>query len=288
MDVHGGLGFPSLLTDHVYNNALLGRICVRAPYFALHNTSFDGTRFSAFGPTELPLGVEQTPMSAGDIGRHGAIAGLCCAALSQRDETRRYYLAQRAEYTGFCLGTNPAAVRFESELEYLDKRSAVAQVRARVAEQTLAEMRVSYTILTVAAFQRLFRDRAQTTPEVLPGEHYQGGLTGVLEQTPDVCRLTVESIPVSVCAGHFTGYPAMPVAALMNQLSRLAGQMVGGQPYYVAEGAVSADDLLWAGSGAVFEVRRSSPAGEINRFSCRVTSGGRVKGEMDITLALVS
>lgn len=222
-------------------------------------------------------------MSAGDIGRHGAIAGLCCAALSQRDETRRFYLAQRAEYRGFDLGAGDRVVRFESELEHLDKRSAVAQVRALAGGMTLAELRVSYTILTATAFERLFRNYAQEVPGSAPSRTYQGDLRGTLECTPHTRRLSVTSIPESVCAGHFNTYPAMPVAALMNQLSRLAGGLVD-RPYYVAEGSVSADDLLWAGSEAVFEVRRTVQEGNVHRFTCYATSGGRLKGEMEITL----
>jgi len=265
--------------------ALFERICVRPPYFALRDLEFSGGRFSATGPLERPLGGERSPMSAAEVGRHAAIAGLCCAALAQRDDARRYYLAQRADYRGFVPGTLQGAVRFESVVQRLDKRAAVVKTWADVGGAPLAVVEVVYTVLSAPAFERLFRDRAQPTLTALPasgGVPYCGELTGTLERSPGTLRLHVAAIPQEVCAGHFDGYPVMPVAALMSQLSRLAGGLMDG-PYHVTGGLIEADDLLWAGSEAVFEAKRVFRAGNAHRFRCLTFSGGRVKGRMDLT-----
>lgn len=276
----------SLLTRYVYEPALFSRIGVRPPYFALRDLAFDGTRFSALASAELPRRAEQTPMSAADIGRHGAIAGLCAVALSQRDETRRYYLASSAEYEGFYQDASEGPVQFESEVGHLDKRSATAHVRASLAGKTVATLDVSYTIFTETAFERLFRAHAQPTETVALGEAapYRSALQGTLERSADSLRLHVGAIPKEACMGHFEGFPCMPVAILMHELSGLAGQLMG-CPYYVAQGTVEANDLLWAGSEAVFEVERLHTEGEGQRFACRATSQGLTKGELTITLA---
>lgn len=225
-------------------------------------------------------------MAAGDIGRHGAIVGLCCAALAQRDDTRRYYLARQAECQGFYLGSREGVVTFEGELERLDKRSAVSRVRARVAGETLSELRVTYTILTASAFERLFAERARPLHGPAP-QHYEGTLEGTLEQASNVRRLTVPAVPLRVCAGHFDGYPAMPVATLMSQLSQLAGEMMG-TPYIISRTYVAADDLLWAGSEAVFEVRRTGQQGGEHHFRGSVTSQGVSKGAVEMVFTSVT
>jgi hypothetical protein len=144
---------------------------------------------------------------------------------------------------------------------------------------------VAYTVLSAPAFERLFRDRAQVVPRPCAEAGYQGDLPGrTLERTADRVRLQVERIPLGVCAGHFDGYPAMPVAVLMGQLSRLAGELMG-TPYHVAAGLVEADDLLWAGSEAVFEATRVAREGSEHRFDCLTYSGGRIKGRMELTLS---
>lgn len=270
--------------EPVRHTALFRRICVRPPYFALQNLELSGGCLSAIGSVELPLGGERSPMSAAEVGRHAAIVGLCCAALAQRDDARRYYLAQRADYQGFVPADPQGVVRFKGDVQRLDKRAAVVKVGAEVGGAPLAEVEVAYTVLTAPAFERLFRDRAQPTSTVpTPGDAgYDGELTGVLERTPDTLRLRVAAIPLEVCAGHFDGFPAMPVAVLMSQLSRLAGGLMNG-PYHVTAGLIEADDLLWAGSEAIFEAKRVFERGREHRFRCLTYSGGYIKGKMELT-----
>ncbi len=220
--------------EPVCREALSERICVRPPYFALDNLEWNGQTFSATGPAQLPRGGERSPMAAAEVGRHAAIAGLCAAALTQRDDTRRYYLAQRADYSGFTPRPGRGAVRFESVVKHLDKRAAVARVCAYAGGGTLAEVVVHYSVLSASAFERLFRDRLRPALPAADTRRYHGELTGRLESTPETLRETssetlrlhVEAIPEAVCAGHFDGYPAMPVAVLMSQLSRLAGTLM--------------------------------------------------------------
>ena len=269
--------------EPVCPEALGKRICVRPPYFALETPEWDNQTFSATGPVQLPRGGERSPMAAAEVGRHAAIAGLCSAALTQRDDARRYYLAQRAHYTGFTPRTEQGAVHFESKLQHLDKRAACSLVRVFAGGGPLAEVTVNYTVLSAGAFERLFRDRARPASPETTRKPYTGELSGRLERAPETLRLYVEAVPAEVCAGHFDGFPAMPVAVLMSQLSRLAGELMEGVPYHVTAGLIDADDLLWAGSAAMFEAVRTSRNGKEHRFHCSSYAAGRVKGQMALT-----
>jgi hypothetical protein len=260
---------------------LLERIGVRPPYLALGEMALEGRFFTASARAEAPSFAEQGPMTAAELGRHAALAGLCHAALSQRDDKRRYYLARQAH----CHYTANAApygsrVGLRSEIA-VEKRQARADITVTAAQRPLAEFTVNYTILTEPAFARLFsRHRQPTFPTThnpykhLLAEAFQRG-EDWLEQ-----RFTV---PASACAGHFEDYPALPVAVLMGQLSYLAGQLAG-KPFRVSRGEVEASDLCWAGEEARFSVQRAATEGSEQRFECSAHAEDRQTGHMSLWL----
>jgi hypothetical protein len=268
--------------------SLLARICVRPPYFNLRELALDGLRFAATSRAEAPPFLEIGAMTAAELGRHAAIAGASHGALSQGDDKRRYYLARHAE----CRYTpNPAPygtpVRFASQLESLGKRDLRALVTASAAGAPLAEFTIDYAILTEATFERLFRSKAQPSPSRsspyghLLSEDYQRGA--------DWLEQRIDAVPVAACAGHFEGYPALPVAVLMGQLSYLAGRLVDDEPrpFRVVRGSVSADDLAWAGEAVHFCVRRTRRESAVREFACEAFASGRPVGHMALTLELV-
>lgn len=146
---------------------LLARICVRPPYYALHNERFTETIFSAEAVAELPQGLALGPMRPGDISRHGAIAGSCAVALTQRDSLRRFYLATKATYQGF-LSEAPygSPVQFSAAVKDMDKRKARAEIHAYVGAGLLATLEVEYSILSVTLFERLNAERRRTTSKL--------------------------------------------------------------------------------------------------------------------------
>ena len=261
------------------------RICVRPPYFALAGIALEGRYLEANAVAEAPAPLEVGPMPAAEIGRHAAITGLCHAAASQDDDRRRYYLAQHAECayhaSDLPYGTQ---VRFRSELLELTKRSARAEVIATSEGERIGALTVDYTILTEAAFERLFRSRARTTSasaspygELLQREYRRAG---------DVVEQVIDAIPARACVGHFDGYPALPVAVLMGQLAYLAGELHGDgeRRFRVTRGSVDASDLAWAGERARFRVAHVGAEGDAERYRCDAFAGERQVGSMMLSL----
>jgi hypothetical protein len=269
---------------------LAPRIGVQPPYVALYDMALAGLEFKATAVAESPAGLERGPMPAAELGRHAAITGLCHAAAEQDDDRRRYYLARRAaclyEPNGAPYG---APVRFTSRVSELTKRACTVAVRAETTAGPLATFEIDYTILTDAAFRRLFRSRERPTP---PVESPYGRLLSTDARVEgQTVEQHIEEIPVSACAGHFDRYPALPVAVLMGQLSYLAGQLVSDppRPYRVTRGDVEAEDLAWAGESVTFRVRRDGTwrdeAGtEGLRMACEAIADDRSVGGMTLWL----
>lgn len=268
--------------------AALRRICVRPPYFALRDGVRAGRFLQATATAESPPFLELGPMPAAEVGRHAAIAGLLHAALEQRDDARRYYLA-RAATCAYLPNPSPygAPVAFRTELLDLDRRSAHVRAEARTEAGPLAQIELRYAILTEAAFERLFRHRAVAT--FAAPSPFGRLLTEAFERRGDAVSQTIEAIPVAACTGHFDGFPAMPVAVLMGQLAFLAGQLFvdargAPAPFRVVRGEIAADDLAWAGEPARFVVARDGADGDGRRYRCRVDVAERTVATMALWL----
>jgi len=101
-------------------------------------------------------------MRAAELGRHGAVAGLCAVALSGlNDASRRsYYLAKRAEYRG--KGSRAlygAPIRFSARVADRGKREARELVEARVGDargDKVMDLDVAYAVIGDKTFERLF------------------------------------------------------------------------------------------------------------------------------------
>lgn len=266
---------------------LAPRIGVQPPYVALDDMTLAGLEFRAHARAESPAGLERGPMPAAELGRHAAITGLCHAAAEQDDDRRRYYLARKAACR---YEPNPAPygapVRFTSRVSELTKRACTVVVRAETEAGPLATFEIDYTILTDAAFRRLFRQRERPTPSV-PTPYDRLLSTDALVDE-EVAEQHLGEIPVSACAGHFDRYPALPVAVLMGQLSYLAGRLMP-RPYRVTRGDVEAEDLAWAGEPVTFRVRRDGTwrddaGAEGPRMVCEAIADDRPVGGMKLWL----
>jgi hypothetical protein len=261
---------------------LLSRICVRPPYFALHDLTYHSGQLSATAHQLGRSGHELGPMPGAEVSRHAAIAGLCAAALAQPDGQRRYYLAQEATYQGVVnLAPAGSVVTLHAELLELDRRRARARITAQAGHQPLASVEVLYTVLTDSAFSRLFRARHQPAPP--NRDALQALPVGVVRPHGHGLIREIDEIPVDACAGHFEGYPAMPVAILMGQLAGLAGQHFGA-PFHIRAASVEAHDFCWAGEAARFEVDPESVDAAGAVYRCAAYASGRPVGQMRLVL----
>lgn len=270
--------------------ALLPRIGVRPPYFALTDMAMAGVEIQATAVAESPAFQEAGPMPAAELGRHAAIVGLSIAAFQQADESRRYYLARRAACR-YLPNSAPygTPVRLAGHLLNLDKRTARAAVQASAGGAPLASFEVDYTVLTSSAFERLFRIHSRLTPH--SRSPYGSLLTNAWHGTTDVAEQVVDELPMGACVGHFDGFPALPVAVLMGQLSYLAGRLHD-VPYRVVRGDVEASDLIWAGERAHFRVARDGISGDgdtlgAHRYRCEAQAGDRTVATMTLWLQSV-
>lgn len=267
---------------------ILRRICVRPPYFALRDlrleTGLNGENLIATVSAQNAPNHEIGPIQGAELSRHAAIAGLCAAASAQADSDRRYYLARQAWYEGF---DNRAPygtpIRIRAEVLELDKRQARALVTATALGEPVCRLEVIYTILTEAAFERLFRSRRLETPTF---ETFGQVPLGAIERDGDAWIRRVESVTLESCAGHFQNYPAMPVAVLMHQLKNLAGHaMTSGQGRFrVVRADVEAADFCWAGEAVSFSVTPRSEGTAQMTFDCTVTATDRRAANMVVTL----
>lgn len=294
--MHGMLPTRQLVRDAAHPRTapeVLHRIGVQPPYFALFDVAQEGARFHASAVAESPPYLEVGPMPAAELGRHAAITGSCHAASLQRDDGRRYYLARGAECR-YVANAQPygSEVRFTSDVVEMSKRACRASVTANAGGEPLAEFEIDYTILTEAAFQRLFRHRAQHTPA--GRSPYGALLQSAMTQQGATVEQHIEALPVGACLGHFDGYPALPVAVLMGQLSYLTGRLFGDppRPFRVVRGVVSATDLAWAGETSCFRAWRdgtdeSTAFETMHRFECEALAGDRRVGHMRLWLTSV-
>lgn len=240
--------------------------------------------FEAVVTADTPLGAEFGPIRGAELSRHAAIAGLCAAALTQSDDRRRYYLAQEATYEGYaCAAAFGARIVLRAEIVSLDKREAWARIVATCDGHRLAQLDVRYTILTEAAFERLFRTRYVADLPVSRGEPFVLPEGAIVREGETLVR-RLPHVPVEACAGHFDHYPAMPVAILMGQLAELAGRCLEGSPFYVTQASVQAHDLCWAGESVDFMVRPESAEDDTVSFTCSALASGRATGQMQLTL----
>ncbi|MFD1732973.1 hypothetical protein ACFSC4_20585 [Deinococcus malanensis] len=187
-------------------------------------------------------------MQAAEISRHAAICGLCAAALALGSNDRQYYLAQDAIYTGFAnAAPYGSVISFMASVVEQGKRQVAAEITVSAGRKPMAHLRVTYTILSEAAFKRLFRSKYSPAFAGLARERMPDPPPGKFCRKGETCTLTLEVVPEEACAGHFDHYPAMPVAVLMGQLGLVAERMHGA-PYRVASANMTASDFCWAGS----------------------------------------
>jgi hypothetical protein len=265
---------------------LLGRICVRPPYFALEALRREDQDLLAEVQAELPRSAELGPIQGAELSRHAAIAGLCAAALAQPDDQRRYYLAQRATYQGFANhAPYGARITLRACLLDLTRRDATARIHASAGGQALADVEVQYTILTDNAFARLFRSREQ--PDFVGQRLDRMPLlpAGTLSRHGQTWTRHIAEVPAAACAGHFERYPAMPVAILMGQLSQLAGLSLGeGQPFWIPQASVEAHDFCWAGEPVTFSAQATHRHEARHHFTCQAVASERTVGHMSLSL----
>jgi hypothetical protein len=259
--------------------ALADRICVSPPYFALRNLHW-GSQLLASAVAEANPHGERGPMTAAEIGRHAAIAGLSSIALSQPTSRRHYYLAQGARCRFF-----PSDRPFGTEVDFmatpgpLQPRKVTASIKAVIGETLLAECEVDYALLRDDLFARLFAKR-KLDDALVQGHHREPLPLRMLSTS----RGVIDAVPRSACAGHFAGYPALPVAVLTGNFVHLAARSLNISRYRIASADVEADALAWADEEVTLDVAVTDESAGDVIFECTAHSGSQRIGRMRLGL----
>jgi len=199
--------------------AALSRISVTPPYFALTDLEFgvDGALIATIPPSPPPA-PEVGTIEAAQASRHLAILGSCAVAFQNESDQRHHYLAIAAEYER--VGPAPTrpietAMWATAQATWKSNRSAVATMVLFAADgEVLNRLRVTYAVLKSKMFRRL-------NPMI---ETARSSSCGSSERTLSESsrgRVVADCgpVPMSLCAGHFPGHPAAPVALVMGRLA---------------------------------------------------------------------
>jgi hypothetical protein len=230
--------------------AVLSRVFIGPPYFALRPVAWQGGLFGAQAQLEALDTVGLSPEA--QMLRHATLAGLCAGALDQPDDAQRHYIVQEIHYV-VQAAPGTGQVELSAQVIDLDQRSLRAEVHVSSGAQLLASLNVLYTVLSGEAFERLFARRQLVNPETspdwclpLPG--------GTLTLWEGALIREVETLPAETCAGTSLGARALPASVLVGHLTALAAELAG-PPALLASVGLQVNDLCWAGENLCFEVR---------------------------------
>jgi hypothetical protein len=277
---------------------LPSRICASAPYLSMtnHRVSQPG-RFTGSVSPEHPMEGEAGPIAAAEAGRHLALAGALAAASLFSDSERRFYLARSGRLdrgSGADLPATGEPLLAHAQAALVGPR--VARIDARLETESgvvTHTLKVEHQILAVGVFERIFAAQRRVTPPV-NASPYVRATPLLFEEAEAAGALARMSVAVGDCAGHFDGFPAVPVAVLMHALSRVAGRAFrsrGGGcagPYRVERGDIRADRLAFAGEELSLRARRLADDGGRARFDCTATRGAEPVGSMSVWLSAVA
>lgn len=226
--------------------------------------------FLASSTPESALGREAGPICGGEAGRHLAILGSCAAALANARPGKHYYLATEALLQRE-LSPDDWPIPGEPMLalascSHVGKREAKANavMEARVGDGTrLAEvytLHVRYNVVGEDVFLRLFRGRNSATPRSADNPYATIATPALSVRTPTHAESELELVTPALCPGHFDGYPALPVAVVMQKLSGMATELLANHPEFrvprcvVQTAKVAASNLAWAGDSVRYEM----------------------------------
>jgi hypothetical protein len=274
---------------------LAPRICASAPYLSVTNPrsprpgSFTGSLVA-----EHPMEDEAGPIAAAEAGRHLALAGALAAASLFPDTGRRFYLARTGRLDRGPGAELPATGEpLIAHAEAVLAGARLARIAARLETESglvTHTLELEHQLLAVGVFERIFASQRRVTVPVtaspyrreMPLDFREVDATGAL------ARMTISPAD---CAGHFDGFPAVPVAVLMHALSRVAGRAFrspgGGCTgrYWVDRADIGADRLAFADEELSLQARRLADDGGRARFDCAAWRGQERVGSMALWLA---
>lgn len=241
---------------------ITSRICVSPPYRAVHGISSPtpGCATASFLP-ELPSESEG-PVSIIEAARHLPITGLCAAATTA-GPGRRYYLARKARLRRLAPpapGTPPRELHVTALGGLSGPDSASAAAFLYDSDHTpLFDLHCDYVVLDEDSFARTFEHLAHPTAEQSTSSPYGSPVRLDNVSVSGTTARAEVHLRADQCAGHFAGYPAVPLAYLLTALVDLSQRLWEdpentGPPFRVK--LLQARTLLAPGTPIVLRARR--------------------------------
>lgn len=274
-----------------------GRICVTPPYFALTDLrqTAPGTATATI-PVETGTGRQATPIGLFEAARHLAVLGLSAASTVNPSPDRHYYLAR----SGVCRwlapatppGTPPAtALRGHAEAVFSDPRHVTAHTRLTDLDGTdLATLTVAYDVLSEKLFAHFFGPPGHTGRQ--PGNPYGRPLPlKNLSIGENTVSADIDTTP-DLCAGHFDGYPGLPVAITATAMTTLIDHWVAhtdpAARWRPRSFDLKATELPWAGKTVTVTVHTGSACHGAYALRCTAEIEGKTVTTTNMVIDLLS
>jgi hypothetical protein len=257
----------SRLVENI-DSDVLSNISVTSPYFALKNIRVVDEFIYANFNVELFEPDEIMPITAAEVGRHMAILGSLALSKSNPKKERHYYLATDAvivrksdvESQGpFLTG----CVRTES----INRKNGTVSGSLFDEESNLIfEVEIQYTILHSHLFERMFSPFKVESCEKVVGNPYVENVRFVsMELGMQSCKASIGTVLPEHCPGHFSNYPALPVARIGTAMGKIAAaHFMYLNPgihkrYNICRADLHANQLVFTGEEVKFRTEIADP-----------------------------
>ena len=236
--------------------ALLRKIAVEPPYFALGNIQLEGDFvIKASFQTELHHPDEISPICTSEVGRHIAILGSLALAKINPVNEKHYYLAKHAivERTNVLPHPDDIFTGIVTSAELSKKSGDISAELLNSKDEVIYRITVNYSVIHHKLFARLFNNNKQLGINSSSQNPYvENTPFNFLQIGKEICTASLGMVEPYHCQGHFNEYPAMPVARLGNALINLAGkhyrEITGStEKYCIVKAEIKAHSLIFAG-----------------------------------------
>lgn len=245
------------------------KIFVKPPYNRLYDLAPYGARgVLAHVRLESPNRFEFGGPSSAELGRHMAIAGSLALARNNTRPGPFYYLAKQARISRI-----NRSISFDKKggcsLVALPRDDGSVDVLAKSLSSGLemAKLHCRYQKLSPRLFDRLFSAHKTRTPKAAESPYTREQSWESVEFDTVWAKAQCPKVCAEMCAGHFTDYPALPVAMLMDGINRLTCEHLIRRheaPGIVIGGNIEANRLAFTGECLEFSVEQGETQG--NQF----------------------
>lgn len=268
---------------HTYAISIPRLIDVTAPYFSLQNLVIINDTIRAEIPIEHPMGSEQGVIAAAEVGRHLAILGSCALAYTNPVKKKHFYIASDAALKNLQKDILDATMPLVAEATTISlakrKGSAIAKI-VDSNDRPLYELQTNYHIMKPILFGKLYqsRENIDSVEAALTNPYLDSFPLSNVTYREKTLSAVLGPIKPHTCAGHFNGYPCIPVAILMHALSNAAGLLLGHAldrpkiPYSVLSADVIADQFAFAGESVFIEIQQEESNSDSDTFAFRCSA----------------